>query len=116
MKKIVLVLGVVVCFAAAEILIDEIPEVVIKYDVKVNVYRNLPKEQEAMKNRIPEFRTSQYQLFFNPNELLYKPVEEEDEDEIMEQGGGGISMRFQQPRIEMYFDQATARRITQQEF
>jgi GLPGLI family protein len=116
MKKIVLVLGIVVCFAAAEILIDQIPEGVINYEVKVNVHRTLPKEREAMKNRIPEFRTSQHQLFFNPNESLYKPVEEEDEDENMEQGGGGIRMRFQQPRIEMYFDQATARRITQQEF
>ena len=115
MKKIVLVLGVVVSFAAAEIVVDLIQEGVITYEVKVNVHRTLPKERESMKNMIPEFRTSQHQLFFNPNESLYKPVEEEEEENF-EQDGGGMRMRFQQPRIEMYFDPATARRITQQEF
>ena len=115
MKKIVLVLGVAVSFAAAEIVVDLIQEGVITYEVKVNVHRTLPKERESMKNMIPEFRTSQHQLFFNPNESLYKPVEEEEEENF-EQDGGGMRMRFQQPRIEMYFDPATARRITQQEF
>ncbi len=117
MKKIVLVLGIVVSLAAAEIVVDQIPEGVITYEVKVNVHRTSPKERESMKSRIPEFRTSQYQLFFNPNESLYKPVEEEeDEDENIEHGGGAVRMRFHQPRIEMYFDQAAARQITQQEF
>ena len=115
MKKIALVLGAVVCFAAAEIVIDQIPEGVITYEVKVNVHLTLPKERESMKNMIPEFRTSQHQLFFNPNESLYKPVEEEEDENIV-QDGGGVRMRFQQPRIEMYFDQTMARRITQQEF
>jgi GLPGLI family protein len=64
---------------------------------------------------IPEFRTSQHQLFFNVTESLYKPVDDE-EDENLAQDGGPVRMRIQQPRAEMYFDHAAARRVTQHEF
>ena len=79
------------------------------------MHRTLPKEREEMKKMIPEFRVSQQQLFFNADESLYKPVEE-DEDENMEQGGGGIQMRIQQPFVEIYFNRSNSLLVTQQEF
>ena len=34
----------------------------------------------------------------------------------MEQDGGGMHMRFQQPRVEIYFNHANFKSVTQQEF
>ena len=62
---------------------------------------------------IPEFRVSQQQLFFNADESLYKPVEE---DEDIEHNESGIQMRIQQPFVEIYFKRSTSLRVTQQEF
>lgn len=93
----------------------QVREGVIVYETKVNMHRTLPKEREEMKNMIPEFRVTQHQLIFNDDESLYKPIEE-DEDETLEQRGGGMQMRIQQPFVEMYFSRVASRRITLQEF
>src|SRR5688500_2863367 len=107
-------ISVLTSWATGSIVLGQANEGVITYETKINMHRTLPKEREEMKNMIPEFRISQQQLFFNADESLYKPVE--DDDENMEQGGRGIQMRIQQPFSEMYFNRATSTRITQQEF
>ena len=117
MKRIVLILGILVSLAAAQIVFGQATEGVIQYEVKINMHRTLPKERQEMKSMIPEFRTTKQQLFFNANESFYKAVEEDEiEDEATEHGGGGVRMRFQQPQVEIYFNQAEEKRITQQEF
>jgi len=68
-----------------------------------------------MKSMIPEFNISQHQLFFNATESLYKIVEE-DEEEPMDPNDGHVHIRLRQPRVEIYSNQATSKRITQQEF
>lgn len=115
MKKTILILGVLVCLAAAHLVFAQSGEGVITYEVKINVHRNLPPEREAMKEMIPEFRTNNDQLFFNANESLYKPVEEEPEAEE-HHGGGGMRMRFQRPRSETYLNQQEGIKLIQQEF
>jgi GLPGLI family protein len=115
MKTIVIILGVLVSIAAAQIVFGQAEEGVILYEVKTNMHRNIPKEREAMKSRIPEFRTSRQQLFFNTIESLYTLVEE-DEDEDIDVNNGPVRMRFQQPQIQIYFNQSTSMHITQQEF
>jgi GLPGLI family protein len=62
---------------------------------------------------VPEFRTHHHQLFFNADESLYSPVEEEED---LEAENGPVRMRFQQPQFDMYVNNATAKRITQREF
>lgn len=115
MKTILIVLGVLVSLAAAAVVLGQTAEGVITYEVKINMHRTLPKEREAMRSMIPEFRTSQHQLFFNTTESLYKSVEE-DEDEDMDVDDRPVRMRFQQPQVEMYFNQSTSKHITLQEF
>jgi GLPGLI family protein len=114
-KRILLALGVLVSLASAQIVIVQATEGVINYEVKINTHRTLPKDREGMKNMMPEFRTHRHQLFFNANESLYTPVEE-DEDEDIEEPNGGMRIRMQQPHSEMYFNHATASRITLREF
>jgi GLPGLI family protein len=114
-RWILILVGVLISLATGQIVSGQAKEGIITYETKINVHRTLPKEREEMKNMIPEFRVSQQQLFFNGDESLYKPVEEE-EDEDMDQASGGIQMKIQQPFVEIYFNRATSTRITQQEF
>ena len=114
-RWVMIIVGVLISWATGQIVFGQANEGIITYETKINMHRTLPKERAEMKNMIPEFRVSQQQLFFNGDESLYKPIEEE-EDEDAEQGSGGIQMRIQQPFVEIYFNRATSTRITQQEF
>ena len=112
-RWILLIIGVLIFLATAQVVFGQ--EGMITYETKINMHRTLPKEREEMKTMIPEFRVDQQQLFFNADESLYKNIEE-DEDENVEHGGGGIQMRIQQPFVEIYFNRSNAIRVTQQEF
>jgi GLPGLI family protein len=114
MKRILLLLGVLVCITAAQIVFGQ-TEGGVTYEVKVNVHRTLPKERQEMKSMMPEFRTHQDQLYFNANESLYKPIEEEEDDDDQEHGGG-VRMRIQRPQSETYVNQEQSRRVLLQEF
>jgi GLPGLI family protein len=114
MKRIILLLGILVSLTAAHLVFGQ-TEGMITYEVKINMHRNLPKEREEMKNMIPEFRTTEDQLFFNATESLFVPVEE-DEEEDVNSGGGGMRMRFQRPKVENYINQASSKRVVLQEF
>ncbi|MCU0447389.1 MAG: GLPGLI family protein [Microscillaceae bacterium] len=90
-------------------------EGVITYEVKMNLHRRIPKEQQEMKNMIPEFRISQTQLFFNQTTSLYKNLEEPEEDEESD-NGGGVTMRFTRPQNEFYFDFGQKRKVEMRDF
>jgi GLPGLI family protein len=114
MKRIILLVGVLVSLTAAHMVFGQ-NEGVIVYEIKVNVHRTLPKEREAMKDMIPEFRISKDQLAFNETSSLYSPIIE-DEDEDASPSSGGMVMRFQRPQTEIYLDQANSKRVMLQEF
>jgi GLPGLI family protein len=115
MKRILLFLGILVGIAAAQVAFAQTEGSII-YEVKVNLHRTLPKEREEMKAMIPEFRTSQDQLFFNENESLHKPIIEDEEEDANTGGGGGMVMRINRPQNETYISQADSKRIRLQEF
>ncbi len=112
MKKVILLTGILVaittifCFAQTE--------GVISYQMKVNMHRSIPKENEEMKAMIPEFRISQFELFFNANESLYKPVEEDDDEEFSD--GNGAQIRMRMPQNEMYVKPSDEKMIELREF
>jgi GLPGLI family protein len=110
-----MLLGVLVMLTAAQVVFGQTTEGVITYEVKVNMHRRLPPEREAMKNMIPEFNTHKDQLVFNGNESLYKPVEEEEDDEFSS-NDGGMHMKFKRPMTEHYVEQSTSKRVVLQEF
>jgi GLPGLI family protein len=113
MKKLILVAGILValstvfCFAQSS-------EGVINYEMKVNMHRNIPKENEGMKQMIPEFRTSQQQLFFTAEESLYKPLEEDDDEEFND--GNGAQIRMRMPQSEVYVKPSDEKIIEMREF
>ncbi|MFZ6013837.1 MAG: GLPGLI family protein [Bacteroidota bacterium] len=115
MKKIIILLGILVSITAAQIALGQNVEGMIAYEVKINVHRQLPKEREEMRAMIPEFRTHRDQLFFNAGESLYKPVEEEEDDDA-EMDHGGMRMRIQRPQTEVYINQNESKRVMLQEF
>ncbi|RPA69658.1 GLPGLI family protein [Cyclobacteriaceae bacterium YHN15] len=65
---------------------EKIEQGVITYSTKVNMHKRLPADQEDMKKMIPEFSTTQSQLFFNETESLFKPVPPDENP--FEQGPG----------------------------
>ena len=116
MKRIVILIGVVISIIATQTVFAQ-DAGVITYEVKMNLHRNIPKEREGMKAMIPEFRTSKQQLFFNADESLYKPlIEDEEQDMTASHGGGQMVMRFQQPNEEMYFNQGESKAISSRDF
>lgn len=114
MKRFLLIIGIVVCAASTAFVYTQDMQGAIAYETKINLHRNIPKEREAMKSMVPEFRTTKQQLVFNAGESLYKPVIEDEEDEDVQ--GGGMRMRFRMPNVEIYTNQAETMRLTQQEF
>jgi GLPGLI family protein len=113
MKKLLLIVGMLVSLAAFKVVFAQSSTGVIEYEVKVNLHKTLPPGREGMKAMIPEFRTSKQQLFFNETESLFKPIIEDEEDQ---EQGGGVTMRFKQPNVEIYLNQATGRNVSKEEF
>ena len=85
-------------------------EGVVTFEEKINLHRRL--EDNAMKAMIPEFRTSQMQLFFKGEECLYKAVEDDDDEET----GGNTKVVMKRPQSEIYRNFATNKRIEQRDF
>lgn len=115
MKRIILLVGVLVSLAAAQIVFGQSTEGVIAYEVKINMHRNIPAEREGMKNVVPEFRTVNQQLFFNKGESFYKTVVDDEEDASFNTGGGGMRMTFRMPNSELYFNQESGKLVSKQE-
>jgi GLPGLI family protein len=88
-------------------------EGMILFEEKVNVHRNLPPEAEDMKAMIPEFRTSQSELYFSASESLYRNAEEEDE---MEGENQGMVLKFQRPESIHYRNFTSKRKVDMREF
>jgi GLPGLI family protein len=113
MKKIILIIGVLVSLTAAHIVFGQVTEGVIHYETKINMHRNIPPEREGMKNMIPEFRTMKNQLYFNAAETIYKPVIEDEEEDI---NTGGMRFRMAMPQSETYINTESQLRTVSQEF
>lgn len=117
MKGLLVVIGILVSLAAAQVVFAQGTDGVITYEVKVNLHRRIPPGQEDRKAMIPEFRTTKQQLFFNVNESLYKPIiEDEEEDMVAGSGGGGVRIRMQQANDEVYINPGTSAIISKREF
>ena len=82
-------------------------EGVITFEEKMNLHRRI--QNEEMKARVPEFRSSNMQLVFRGDECIYKAIEEEEDEDANAGRGGGF--RFRRPNVEIYRNYATNKRI-----
>lgn len=117
MRNLIVILGILVSLAVVQVVFAQSADGVITYEVKVNLHRRIPPGQEARKAMIPEFRTTKQQLFFNANESIYKPViEDEEEDMVVSSSGGNMRIRMQQPNDEIYINPGSTSLVAKREF
>lgn len=108
MKEILVLLALALVYNG----VDSLKEGVITYEQKMNLHRRLPNPE--MKNMVPEFQTSQSLLLFSEQEVLSKPIEEEEAD--LESSNGGMVMRFRRPTSIIYRNFSTNQKLEQMEF
>jgi len=91
MKKISIALLVgLFAFVAAN---AQMKEGKIVYERKINMWKMITDAE--MRTRIPEYRTSQFELLFNEQNSLFRSVpDEEAPDPFANSGGGGGGPRF----------------------
>jgi GLPGLI family protein len=92
----------------------QIHQGVIEYEYTIDVHRNIPPEREELKAMIPQFRTNNFQLFFNDAESLYKMKENPEADIAGGQGRGMRMMRM--PRTETHIDRINKEVTVLQDF
>jgi GLPGLI family protein len=107
MKRLILMLGVLVCILASRLVFAQQQGVII-YENRVNLHRNIPADRQEMKAMMPEFRITKMQLTFNGEESVYKNIVEDEEEQFTAGGGGGMRMSFRMPKIEMYTNSSTS--------
>jgi GLPGLI family protein len=113
MKRIILSLSILTAVAIAELGLSQPVEGVISYETKMNMHRRLPPNQEEMKKMIPQFRTTKEELYFNASESFYKPIIEDDAEDL---SGEGVRIQLSAPYFEHYLDLSSRQMISKQEF
>jgi GLPGLI family protein len=116
MRKLLLLIGLLAGLAATQVLFAQSATGTIQFEERVNLHRRLPAERQEMKAMIPEYRTNKFQLIFNVDESLYKPIVEDEEDQEFSNAGGGMRMRFRTPNVETYLNYNLGIIIQKQEF
>lgn len=116
MRKILLVVGVLTGLAACQVVLGQSSTGLIQYEDRVNMHRRLPPDRQEMKAMMPEYRTTKFQLIFNQEESLYKPIIEDEEDQEFSSAGGGMRMRFRTPNTETYLNAGSSTILIKQEF
>ncbi len=66
----------------------------IVFEEKTDLHRMLPPEREDMKDMIPQFNSSKFELIFTENESSYRPKKEEELANGESAQGGHMRMRF----------------------
>jgi GLPGLI family protein len=88
----------------------------ITYEEKVDMHRRIPEERAEMKDMIPHYRSSFFELHFTEDASKYRAVEEDEEEMTGSQGGAHFRMRFSAPRREVYKSLADDRMVDEREF
>lgn len=103
MKKTLL--AVVMFIGSLTILSAQMKEGKIVYERKINMYRMITDPE--MRARVPEFRTSQFELLFNEQSSLFRTVpDDEAPDPFANNGGdrGGQRFMMRMPETATYTD------------
>jgi len=96
-------LAMLVC-ASWAFVTEKIDQGVITYTTKVNMHKRLSSEQEEMKKMVPEFTSTQNQLFFNQSESLFKPLPPDENPFDQVPGADGPRMIRMVLQNETYLD------------
>lgn len=87
----------------------------IIYEEKMDLHKTLPPDRQDMKDMIPQFNSTLYELTYNGDESIYKAKKIE---EITEHGSGGPGgpMRFGRPNRVVYKNLAENQMVDSRDF
>jgi len=88
----------------------------IVYEEKVDIHRRIPEERAEMKEMIPQFRSSFFELYYTEDASMYKAKEVNEEDIVQSNGQSQFRMRMAQPRREVYKNLGDNKMVDEREF
>ena len=89
----------------------------ITYEEKMDLHKTLPPDRQDMKDMIPQYNTSLFELIFSGDESLYRAKKIEEITETTTQGPGGpMSMRFGRPNRVVYKNLALDTMVDSRDF
>jgi GLPGLI family protein len=109
MKKIFLALSVFAVAITTGNAQNFLNKATIEYEVKTNLKKTLPNDMwgEAMKDKLPEFKTSYYHYTFSDNKSIYQYHHQDERNKIPEW------MRRNEEDNAWFFDHNTSRGVMQ---
>lgn len=116
MRKVLVVIGILTGMVAFQVVFGQSTSGLIQFEDRINMHRRLPPDRQEMKAMMPEYRVNKFQLVFNQEESLYKPIIEDEEDQEFSSAGGGMRMRFRTPNSETYLNVSNGAMLIKQEF
>jgi GLPGLI family protein len=88
----------------------------IVYEEKMDLHRRLPPERAEMKDMIPQFNSSFWEMTFSGNESIYKAKKQEEQEFTGSSGGAHMTMRMGRDNRELYKNLDTEVMIDSREF
>lgn len=88
----------------------------ITFEEKMDLHRNLPPERQDMKDMMPQFNSSFWELTYHGDESLYQAQKQEETEYSSTQGGAHMMMRFGRDNRILYKNLADAKMIDSREF
>lgn len=89
----------------------------IIFEEKMDMHRRIPPERAEMKDMIPQFRSTKFDLYFTQEASKYK-ASAVPQDEVISgsHGGAQFNMRMTPPRREVYKNLAEDKMVDEREF
>jgi GLPGLI family protein len=106
---------ILACLALHISLIAQAPGKIV-FEEKVNFHMTLTPEREHLKNMIPEFSSSFWELTYNGDESVYQRQKEEELEFTSTQGNQHMQMRMGRDNRIVYKNLATAKMIDSRDF
>jgi GLPGLI family protein len=89
----------------------------IVYEDKMDMHRRLPPDRAEMKDMIPQFRTSKFELYYTEDASIYKEGEKAEDQEVSgTQGNAHFRMRMTSPHRQVYKSILEDKMVDEREF
>jgi GLPGLI family protein len=82
-----------ICLAACHLYLNAQDAGTVIYEQKIDLHRNLPADRQDMRDMMPQYNTSYFELLFSGNKSIYQPKKEEEITETTT-STGGMTMRM----------------------
>lgn len=104
-----------VCAAFAVTLLAQ-NEGVIVFEEKIDLHRRLPEDRPELKEMMPNFRSSFFELHYTEDASKYIAREAEEEEVVSSHGQARVHMRMTPPKREVFKSLANNQMVDEREF